>query len=79
MNTTYMVIAIVVLVAVAVAIYFAQKPSVPSAEVSQEEVNAPEEPALPDVEQEIGEDVLPSEEELNIEVNDVTLELPEEI
>ena len=70
MNTTYVVVAVVlVAVLAAAAVFYLAQTAVPSAEMDQ----------LPDVEQEIGADVLPSEEELNIEVNDVTLELPEEI
>ncbi len=77
MNTTYLAIGMIILVVVVAAIlYYVQRPSAP---VVEEKISAPSEQESLNVEQEIGADVLPSETELNIDVNDVTMELPGEI
>ena len=80
MKVEYVVAAVIVIVIAALAAYMiANRPAAPSIGVSPEEINALGEYEEINTVQEITTDVLPSADELNIDVNDVTMELPQEI
>ncbi len=80
MRTEYVIAAVVIVVLAALAAYMiVNRPAAPSIGVSPEEINALGTYEEINTVQEITTDVLPSETDLNIDVNDATLELPEEI
>ncbi len=80
MKTEYVIAAVIIVVLAALAAYMiVGRPAAPSIGVSPEEINALGTYEEINAVEDVTAEVLPNEEELNIDVNDATLELPEEI